>query len=261
MKRASSPPPAAPRLLVVDVGNSSTALGVYAGGRIVRRERIPTRQLKVRAATALMRDVIGSRGVDGAALASVAPSVVPVVAKAVHAAAGVDPLRIHYQLVLGAPINYPRPEVLGADRLANLAGAVDRYPLPAIVVDIGTATTFDVIRPRKGYCGGAIAPGPALMLEYLAERTELLPSIDLIPVRRGIGRQTEEAMRLGALHGYRGMVKEIVAQLMRSLRTRSVTLCATGGYAAWVLRGMELPFVYDPDLTLRGIGKIYEWNA
>ena len=251
------------RLLVVDVGNSSTSMGLYVNGRVLQRKRIPTVSLKTasRESNALIRALVGDQGVHGASVASVVPAMNEAVCSLIRAGAGVDALMIRHGLKLGAPVSYPDPESLGADRLANLSGAVSRYRAPLIVVDVGTATTFDVIQSRKGYTGGVIAPGPDLMLSYLAEKTALLPALDLMPVRAAIGRSTEDAMRLGALHGYRGMVKGVIAHLKRRMRNKRITLCATGGYARWVLKGMELPFVYDKDLTLYGVGRIYELNV
>ncbi len=249
------------RLLVVDVGNSSTSLGLYVNGTIRRPLRIDTAKLKPRMAQRTIRDMIGSTVLDGAALASVRPAVNDLLIKAIRSIAHVPTLRVHHSLRLGATVTYPDPESVGEDRLANLAGAVWRYDAPVIVVDIGTATTFDIIQRRKGYTGGVIAPGPALMLDYLAEKTALLPRIDLTPVRQAVGKSTEQAMRIGALHGYRGMVKEITHYLMRHMRNKSVTLCATGGYARWVMQGMDLPFRYDKYLTLYGIARIHELNT
>lgn len=248
-------------VLAIDVGNSSTALGIYRSGRLLRKTRTPTGDITVKSHSALLEDFIASDEISGVALASVAPRVTPSISRAIRKVLSLDVLDIDCRMKLGAPISYPDPESIGADRLANLAGCVARYEAPVIVVDIGTATTFDVIQPRRGYTGGIIAPGPDLMLEYLAEKTALLPRLDLTPVRTRIGKTTGQAMRLGALHGYRGMVKEITHYLMRSMKARKVTLCATGGYARWVLKGMDLPFIYDSDLTLFGIFKIYEWNS
>jgi type III pantothenate kinase len=248
-------------LLVADVGNSSTSVGLFAGGRIRSTERVETAKLSVsglrRRLTYLARD----HQVQGAALVSVVPAINPLLTEALQAFSPTPVLRVHHQLRLGAPLTYPQPASIGEDRLANVAGAVARYGTPVIVVDIGTATTFDIIQRRKGYTGGIIAPGPALMLEYLAEKTALLPRLDLTPVRHMVGKSTEEAMRIGALHGYRGMVKEITRHLMTSLKKKSITLCATGGYARWVLKGMDLPFVYDRDLTLYGVAMIHQQNA
>lgn len=249
------------RIWVIDVGNSNTSLGIYADGKIIQRNRVPTSSLAERDVHARLTAWQAKCPVTGAAIASVAPAVNGVLKRTISDILGQPPLRVRHQLQLGAPLTYPEPETIGEDRLANLAGAVARYRLPAVVVDIGTATTFDIIQPRKGYTGGIIAPGPSLMLEYLAEKTALLPPVELTPVRTAFGKSTEQAMRIGALHGYRGMVKEICAQLMRKLHSNNLSLCATGGYARWVLKGMELPFIYDPDLTLYGIGRIYDLNV
>ncbi len=252
---ASSSPP----IGVMDIGNSSISMGVLELDRIRNRARIDTGTWS-RQSWQTHFQKWRDAGVEQVALASVAPSENAVIEHAAGRVFQQAPLWIHHRLKLGAAITYPEPESVGADRLANLAGAVARYRAPVIVVDIGTATTFDIIQPRKGYTGGIIAPGPALMLEYLAEKTALLPRIDLVPVRQRIGKSTEQAMRLGALHGYRGMVKEIAIYLMRQMKNMNITLCATGGYARWVLKGMELPFIYDQDLTLYGIGRIFQLN-
>lgn len=247
-------------LLVIDVGNSSTTLGCYVGGKMESTDRVPTAALDLAYLQSVLTTLRKQHAIAGSAFASVAPSVNDVVENALRTVTHQVPLRVEHTLKLGARITYPDPETIGADRLANVAGAVHRYNAPVIVVDVGTATTFDIIRARQGYTGGIIAPGPALMLEYLAEKTALLPRIDLTPVRRAIGKTTEEAMRLGALHGYRGMIREITQHLIRHTKSRKITLCATGGYAHWVLKGLNLPFVYDKDLTLYGIARIYELN-
>lgn len=250
-----------PHVWVIDVGNSSTSLGIYAGGKIIQRERVPTSPLAERDVRTVLERWQAEQPPSGAAIASVAPAVNGMLKRAIAEISACVPLRVRHTMRLGAPLTYPEPDTIGEDRLANLAGAVARYRPPVVVVDIGTATTFDIIHPRKGYTGGIIAPGPSLMLEYLAEKTALLPPVALTPVRTAFGKSTEEAMRIGALHGYRGMVKEICWQLMRKLHSNNLTLCATGGYARWVLKGMELPFIYDPDLTLYGVGQIYDLNT
>ena len=259
MKKASATSPSAP-VWVIDVGNSSTSLGWYTSDRIQKRERIATSELDGPSLRKLLKAWRAQRQPQGVVVASVVPAVNDKLIQVARRVSGTEPLQVDHRMKLGASITYPQPERIGQDRLANVAGAVARYEVPIIVIDIGTATTFDIIQPRKGYTGGVIAPGPDLMLSYLAEKTSLLPPVELTPIRQSVGKSTEQAMRLGALHGYRGMVKEICLHLMRRLRYRRVTLCATGGYARWVLKGMELPLYYDRDLTLYGLGRIYELN-
>jgi type III pantothenate kinase len=154
-------------------------------------------------------------------------------------------------------IDYPRPETIGPDRLANACGGVARYGAPLVVADFGTALTFDMVTADRRYVGGVIAPGLPLMTDYLYERTALLPRLKLGGACPRIGRSTKGAMRIGAHIGYRGMVREIVNHLSRSWRTPP-HLCATGGYARWAIQGLDMPFVIDPTLTLFGLGCIFE---
>ena len=156
----------------------------------------------------------------------------------------------------GVTIDYPKPVTIGADRLADAAGAVSRYGAPVLVMDFGTALTAAVITKDRVWRGGVIAPGFPLMRDYLFERTAKLPRMRIGSGKAPrIGRSTEEAMRFGALVGYRGMVREIVAQLRRNFKC-DFRLVATGGFAKWVLKDLDLPFVIDPTLTLYGAGLI-----
>lgn len=153
-------------------------------------------------------------------------------------------------------ISYPRPETIGADRLADAAGAVSRYGAPVLVMDFGTALTAAVVTQDRVWRGGVIAPGFPLMRDYLFERTAKLPRMELGRGRAPrIGRSTEEAMRFGALVGYRGMVREIVTTLQRNFR-EDFKLVVTGGFARWALKDFDLPFVIDPTLTLYGAGLV-----
>ena len=153
-------------------------------------------------------------------------------------------------------LDYPRPETIGADRLADAAGAVERYGAPVLVMDFGTALTAAVITKDLVWRGGVIAPGFPLMRDYLFERTAKLPRMTIGSGKAPkIGRSTEEAMRFGALVGYRGMVREIVTELKKNFKT-DFKLVATGGFAKWVLKDLDLPFVIDPTLTLYGAGLI-----
>lgn len=250
------------RLLVIDVGNTSTSVGLYAAGRVLRSARLATSARRRSGGSAILRRVAGSGRPAAAVLSSVVPSVNALWRGAVRALwPGLKVMRVHHGLRLGVRITYPKPATIGADRLANACGAVSRYGAPVIVADFGTALTFDVVSRRKGYVGGVIAPGLPLMFSYLAEKTALLPHVRPGPARHGVGKSTAEAMRLGAIWGYRGLVREIVRELIRNMGEQGVRLCATGGYASWVLKGSRLGIPVDPDLTLYGLGRIYEMNA
>ena len=153
-------------------------------------------------------------------------------------------------------LDYPKPETIGADRLADAVGAVSRYGAPVLVMDFGTALTAAVVTADCVWRGGVIAPGFPLMRDYLFERTAKLPRMEIGTGRAPkIGRSTEEAMRFGAIVGYRGMVREIVAELRRNF-DEDFALVATGGFAKWALRDAGLPFTIDPTLTLYGAGLV-----
>ena len=158
-----------------------------------------------------------------------------------------------FQTVSGLALDYPKPETIGADRLADAAAAVDRYGAPVLVCDFGTAFTAAAVTEDRTWRGGVIAPGLPLMRDYFCARTAKLPRIALGGRCPEIGRSTEEAMRIGARVGARGMVREIVGHLSRAFNAR-FRLVATGGYAAWVLKDLDLPFTVDPTLTLHGTG-------
>jgi type III pantothenate kinase len=156
-------------------------------------------------------------------------------------------------------VRYPRPDTIGADRLANAVAARHKFGAPVVVVDFGTAVTFDVVDRHGDYVGGIIAPGLAAMTDYLHEKTALLPRIKIRDVRQVIGKSTEQAMLIGAVHGYRGMIRELVGELRRHLRVSRLPVVATGGYAALVASKLPEVTAVDTELTLEGLR--LEWLA
>lgn len=156
---------------------------------------------------------------------------------------------------LGLAVDYPLPAQIGADRLANAAGVVARHGAPAIVIDFGTAVTFDVISAQPAYCGGVIAPGLGAMSGYLPQKTALLPNIELEEPASAIGKSTVHAMQAGAVFGYRGLVKEIIGRIRGELAGQPKVI-ATGGDAVLIARGVPEIDVVDPDLTLDGLRQV-----
>lgn len=156
---------------------------------------------------------------------------------------------------LGMGIDYPRPEQIGADRLANAVGVVARHGAPAVVIDFGTAVTFDVISAEPAYCGGVIAPGLGAMSGYLTRKTALLPSIELEEPASAIGKSTVHAMQAGAVFGYRGLVSGILTRIRAELPGLH-KIVATGGDAALIARGVPEIQAVDLDLTLDGLRKV-----
>ena len=257
-----------PSILLVDIGNTSVTLGLARGRRVKAIGRVPTRASGGRTvAVALARQLHG-RGVADAILCSVVPSVNAAWVRAIRAAVGRAPLIVGGALHLGLELDYPDRAHVGADRLVNASGALHRYGAPVIVADFGTGLTVDVVDRRGAFIGGVIAPGPALMTDYLAERTAQLPRLDWLSVRRtgrgrprAIGRNTAEAMRAGAVLGYAGLVESILRGVRGALGARRVTCVATGGYAARLAAASVWPYRVDPNLTLFGLARIYALNA
>lgn len=171
-------------------------------------------------------------------------------------------LEISHQIKLGITVDFPDPSTIGADRLANAAAVVAIHDsAPAIVVDFGTAVTFDVISSERAYIGGVIAPGLDVMTDYMHDRTALLPKIDLSEPPAVIGKSTVNAMLSGAVHGYRGLVKEILIQIESELESdQAPVIVATGGYAELISEGLPEINNVQPYLTLEGLRIIGNLN-
>ncbi len=245
------------RCIVIDVGNTSTGIARFENGRVTHISHINGGIRKHSAACARALRLAAGGTVEGAVLGSVVPQVNAAWRSLVRRVAGVPLLIARAGVPMQVRVDYPRPRTIGPDRLANACGGVVRYGAPLIVADFGTGLTFDIITADRRYIGGVIAPGLPLMTDYLFERTALLPRLKLGGTCPRIGRSTKGAMRIGAHIGYRGMVREIVNYLQESVGTKS-HLCATGGYARWAIKGLDMPFVIDPTLTLFGLGCIFE---
>lgn len=242
--------------LAIDIGNTSASIGLVRGGRVLRPHRMPAADTSFKQICAGLASAVAGREVVSVVAASVVPRVVDGWTRAIQRTLKLPVHWVDHRSPLGVPITYPRPASIGADRLANAAGAAARYGTPVIVADFGTALTFDIVGHREGYCGGIIAPGLPLMFGYLAERTALLPRIEPGPVRGMIGKSTEQAMRIGASVGYRGMIREIFEALRDELDDPSLAFVVTGGDAAWVVRNLDMDVAVDPTLTLFGLAHI-----
>lgn len=162
---------------------------------------------------------------------------------------------LNHMSPLGMGIDYPNPAQIGADRLANSAGVLSRHRVPAIIIDFGTAVTFDVISAEPAYCGGVIAPGLGAMSGYLSKKTALLPVIELSEPNSAIGKSTVHAMQVGAVFGYRGLVKEILARICQEL-TGQPWIVATGGDAYLIAHGVSEISIVDLDITLDGLRQV-----
>jgi type III pantothenate kinase len=244
-------------ILLFDIGNTHTHLGLANGRRVVKQADIPTLAWLGGGAAARVKKFIGRHPVEGAALCSVVPRVTPFVKKFVRAAWQAETLELNAKTIRGVGVDYPHPATIGPDRLANAVAARHRFGAPVVVVDFGTAVTFDVVDARGNYVGGIIAPGLAAMTDYLHEKTALLPRIKIREIKSAIGKSTEEAMLVGAVHGYRGLVRELIMELKRELGAEKLPVIFTGGYARLI--AAKLPEISDvePDLTLEGLRLVW----
>lgn len=185
---------------------------------------------------------------------------------AVAASAGLPAWQLTHQARLGVPVTYPNPAEIGQDRLANAAGAHALAPgRPAVVIDLGTAVTFDLVTPEGGYEGGIITPGPALVTRYLHERTAQLPLVtDLqTPVESVIGKSTAEAIRIGATVGFAGLIQTLLDAVLAEYAARrlpSAEIFLSGGAAQAVQGRLRLPARVVPDLALTGLAAAHALN-
>ncbi|CAB4244191.1 Type III pantothenate kinase [Methylacidimicrobium sp. AP8] len=236
--------PAEP-MLVIDISNSVTKIASVRRGRLVGVERKPTADLD----PAYVRSLAARYGSIPVVLASVVPAKTGIFT----AFFSCSLFLVHGRAPLGFPIDYPNPSEIGADRLANAAAALHFWKPPAVVIDFGTATNFDIVNAAGAFCGGVIAPGLDLTTDYLHERTALLPKVRLREPKRRFGRSTVEAIRVGAVCGYRAMIRGLLEGIREELGASRLTVVATGGHAALVARGLPEIACVRPHLTLEGL--------
>ena len=240
--------------LLIDVSNSFTKFAFATRQRLGATERVETARLSGASIGRLLR----RRRVDYVVVSSVVPKKNALIRQSTK---GIKTLFVSAKCELGVGVDYPEPESIGADRLANAAAVAGLYGIPAIVVDFGTAVTFDVVSNDRSYVGGVIAPGLEAMTTYLYKRTALLPKLTLVEPRHAVGRSTKAAMMAGAIFGYRGLVKEILAKIsMESFGRRRAHVVATGGYAHLIAARLPEIDAVRPHLTLEGLRIIGNLN-
>jgi len=245
-------------ILLFDIGNTHMHVGLAGGRRVLRQVNVPTREWFGGNAKTRVAKFVGAKKITGAVLCSVVPRATPLVRKAVRAIWKVETLELHPKTVRGVGVDYPKPDSIGPDRLANAVAAKFYFGAPVIVVDFGTAVTFDVVDTKGNYIGGIIAPGLAAMTDYLHEKTALLPKIKIREVRSAIGKSTEHAMLVGAVHGYRGLIRGLLAALQRELRAKKLPVVATGGYAKLIAAKLPEISAVMPGLTLEGLRLVWQ---
>jgi type III pantothenate kinase len=246
-------------LLLLDIGNTHTHFAVAEGRSLRSDGQFPTSDWRSGKIPLPVRAI--AKKAAAAAMCSVVPSATKLARTALAASGLTDIFALTHATTRGVGIDYPNPETIGADRLANAIAAHQRFGGPAVVVDFGTAVTFDVVNRDGNYIGGIIAPGLAVMTSYLHEKTALLPKIEIRDTSAIVGRNTTEAMLIGAVHGYRGLVRELIRQLKSELGGKRLPVVATGGYARLMARRLPEITAVDPLLTLKGLRIAWELRA
>src|ERR1039457_4932735 len=248
-------------ILLFDIGNTNTHLGLANASRVLRQTDIPTVAWFNGKAGGLLQKIAAAARIEGAALCSVVPRAAPAVRPTARQIWKLKALELTPRTLCGVGIDYPKPDTIGPDRLANAVAARHHFGAPVVVVDFGTAVTFDVVNRACNYAGGIIAPGLAAMTDYLHEKTALLPRITIREIKTSVGKSTEQAMLIGAVHGYRGLVRELIAELKRELRVKELPVVATGGYAKLIAAKLPEISAIAPDLTLEGLRLVWLANA
>jgi type III pantothenate kinase len=246
-------------LLVVDVGNTQTHIGLISGGDVVDEWHLATVRHRTSDEIAgLLQGFFSLRGtmvrdaVDEVGIASVVPRLTQQWVEMCEKHLGVDAFVVGPGARTGMRIAMKNPAEVGADRIVNAVAAFEKYGGPCIVADYGTATTFDVISAEGDYMGGVIAPGIEVSLEALTSRAAKLIKVELAEPEHAIGKSTTEALQSGAVYGFAGEIEGIVHALWEELGER-VQVIATGGLADLIARHTDVIAAVDPFLTLRGI--------
>ncbi len=253
-------------LLVVDVGNTHTAAGVYSGRQLLHEWRLSTeRDATVDELAGRHDQILRLRGgsladIDHVVVCSVVPSLTAAYADLSAKYIDTDALVLGPDVRTGITIRIDTPAELGPDRLANAVAAWQRYGTACVVVDFGTATTFDAISATGEYLGGAIAPGLETSLEALSERAARLLKVDVRPPESVIGRSTVQSMQSGLVYGTVGQVDGIVGRLRAELGD-PVAVVATGGLGSLITPLSETIAAHDPQLTLEGLQRVHEMNG
>jgi len=255
-------------LLVIDIGNTETTLGVFEGEELRATWHLATaiHRMADEYAT-LMLDLLHYKGMDasdikGIALCSVVPPLTATFEQLSQRYFHISPLVVASGVKTGVRIRMDNPREVGADRIANAAAAHHLYRGPVIIVDLGTATTFDTISKDGDYLGGAIAPGIATAAEALFTQASMLPRIELARPKYAIGSNTIAAMQSGIIFGYIGLIEGVVARIQQELEEieEKAKVVATGGYAELLAKETAVIDIVNPDLTLIGLRLIYLMN-
>lgn len=239
-------------LITIDVGNTATAIGEFP---ISNTRPLIKPQKVTHISTPVLNSQIKNylpKNMSGVIVSSVVPKENVKLRKNIQSKFDGAIHFVNYQSPTQLKIRSKKPSEVGADRLVNARAAMEMFKEASIVIDFGTATTFDCVSRNGAYLGGVISPGPLISAEALFERCAQLPFVNFDRPAKILGQTTQECIQSGLYHGYRGMVLEIVKQLKKKLGPKT-KIFTTGGQAQWILKGTPLKTHFDPHLTLKGL--------
>lgn len=252
-------------LLAIDAGNTNVKMGVFRGSDLLVQWRLTTDhnqssdEYGAQVQKLFDRSSLDINEIDGVAIASVVPPVNPSLTRMVEVLFGLTPLFVDHSTDTGLEIHYDSPSELGADRIVDAVAAVARYGAPCIVVNFGTATTFNAISSRGEFLGGAISPGLFTCADALYERAAKLPRVEFERPARAIGKSTVQALQSGLYFGYSGLIDRVIEEILESMGG-SPRIIATGGLANLLRYASQYIDEVDETLTLDGLRLVYERN-
>jgi type III pantothenate kinase len=252
-------------LLAIDVGNTNMVVGVYHNAKLLHHWRMETKKERTADEFGIFFKELFQfaslkfEDVDAIVISNVVPPLEFNLQRMCQRYFKLKPLFVSAKTKLPIKIGYSNPSEVGADRIVNAVAGVKKYGSPLIIVDFGTATTFDFINKSKVYQGGCITPGIAISNEALFQHASKLPRVEIKKPRRIIGRNTIESMQAGIFFGYVGMVDEIVRRMQKEAKARCKVV-ATGGFLSLITEASKTIGVADPFLTLEGLRLIYEYG-
>jgi type III pantothenate kinase len=253
-------------ILAIDVGNTNIVVGIYKDRTLLGNWRMATDREKspdefgMLIISFLNYSGISEKDIEAVVVASVVPPVMFSLELAVKKYFNIEPMILGPGIKTGINIKYENPREVGADRIANTIGALEKYGGPLIIVDFGTATTFDAVTAKGEYLGGVICPGIEISSEALFQRAAKLPKVELEKPANVIGRNTVDSMKSGIVNGYVGQVDHIVRLLKKEMKESDIKTIATGGLAALIAENSETIDLVDGLLALEGLRIIYEKN-
>lgn len=252
-------------VLAVDIGNTNVTLGVYRDEKFILTARLATETGRTSDQYAIdIKDVLSLHGedykaIEGCIISSVVPAVGESVAKGITALCKIKPMVLGPGLKTGLNIKIDNPAQLGADLVAGAVGALEKYPMPCIIIDMGTATTISLLGKNGEMLGGAIAAGVRLTLKALFENTAQLPSVNIEAPDSVIGTNTVDCMKSGLVYGAASMIDGLISRMEKE-QGKVNTIVATGGLSKEIIRHCNYDIIYDENLLLDGLLKIYKKN-